>query len=260
MNKQDYPKVLIGTVTYEGKDYIQEEHEQAIQNIKYPNTSRLVVDNSRGTSYVETLRRRGVNAVTVERGESSHEAIKNGYQRLWNHVLDNDFDYLLTVESDLIPQRDVIDRLLMHDRPIVGSWYFLGKKDQNAALQPCIMVDKKDEETGHIGSKMLGAIENEDGTKNLDVGVIQQWYNSGLRRCHGCGFGCTLIHRSIIEAIPELDYVKTDTHEKHTDSWFYYQLRNNDISVFVDTDRVVEHHPSDWDAVKDRYSDDIQED
>jgi len=252
----NYPKVLVGTVTYEGKDYIQKEHEQAIQDIKYPNTSRLVVDNSRGTSYVETLRRRGVNAVTVERGSNSHEAICNGYQRLWDHVLDNDFDYLLTVESDLLPQPDDLDRLMMHDRPIVGSWYYLGRKNQNAAYQPCIMVDTHDG-AGKIGSKMLGAIHKDNGERVLDVGKVNEWKNSGLRECHGCGFGCTLIHRSIIEAIPKLDYVKTDEVEKHTDTWFYYQLRNNGISVFVDTDRVVEHHPSDWNKVEDRYSPEV---
>lgn len=248
------PKVLVGTVTYKGKDYIQEEHEQAVQNLKYSNTSRLVVDNSKGTSYVQRLRRRGVSAVTVSRGSNSCEAICNGYQKLWTHALRNDFDYLLTVESDLLPKPDDLDRLLMHNKRIVGSWYFLGQKNQHAYYQPCIMVDKE-LPNGQIGSKMLGAIHRDDGTKALNRTKVASWWKSGLRKCHGCGFGCTLIRRDILESFPELDYVKgtEESTPKHTDSWFYFQLRNNGFQPFVDTDREVEHHPSSWDDVPDRY-------
>jgi len=248
-----YPSVLIGTVTYSGKDYVWDEHNHAIQQIKYPNTSRLVVDNTRGTSYTQKLRRRGVNAVSVPRGEHSYEAIANGYTKLFNYASEHDFDYLLTVESDLLPERDVIDRLLLHDKKIVGSWYFLGMKNQYARMQPCIMVDV--DKGSFVGSKLLGCRHTDEG-KQLDMRVIRDWMNSGVRECHGAGFGCTLIKDDIFNEFDKIQYVPGDTPDgkSHADSWFYFQLRNNGIPVHVDTDRIVEHRPSSWDDVPDRYT------
>jgi len=240
-----YPRVLVATTTYQGKDYAFEKYIDSIRSIKYPNYKHLMVDTSQGTSYLSTLRRRGVRTLQADAGDDAYEAVTNGYQKIWDYALDNNFDYVLTVESDLYPEPDVIDRLLLHDKEIVGSWYFLGLPHQDEYFQPCIMVDRETEQ-GMIGSRMLGTKYKLDGGKVISRQEIGRWWKSGLQPCHGCGFGCTLIDTDLMAEIPELDHIDRGGDKQHTDTWFYFQLRNNGIQPFVDTDREVDHDPSPW--------------
>jgi hypothetical protein len=82
---------------------------------------------------------------------------------------------------------------------------------------------------------------------------MMEWYNSGLRRCVGCGFGFTLMKRGLVEAIPEWQYIEREDKPQASDTWFYFQLQQNDIPVFVDTDLEVRHVPSDWDKARKYY-------
>jgi hypothetical protein len=162
-------------------------------------------------------------------------------------MLENeDFDYLLTVESDLFPQRDQLDRLLMHDQAAVGSFYWLTLGQDKGSFQPNVMVAEPKIPRGY-SLKMLGREVDENGEVSVDYDYVESFLNTGLRRCGGMGFGCTLLHRSVIEAFPKLQHVNFgERNKKHVDTWFYYQLVNNDIKVYVDTDTVVPHWPNAW--------------
>lgn len=233
-----YPKILVACPTYEGKDYIINQWVDAVRNIDYPNFEWLIVDNSVGTSYTRKLRERGFKVVHVPRGGNSRQALCNAQNYIRKKVLDEGFDYWLSLESDLLPPKDIIWRLLPHQKSVVGVIYYLGAWDDPKIPKPACLftLDMKD---GHqMGTRMLHPSES------------AKMLNTGLQKVHGVGLGCTLIKRSILERYGFWTDTRFDN--KHSDVYFYMDLHNAGIPIYVDTDITVPHFASDWTKVKDR--------
>lgn len=236
------PKVLVATVTYEGKDYVWEKYLSNIKSLEYDNYDFLVVDNTRRTKYYKKLLKYGVTALHSPRGENSRTALVNSYNMIRDYMLARDYDYLLIVESDLIPPVDIIQRLLKHDKEVVGCIYYIGYHyDTKEPPRPCLFsVRKKADGKGFE-------------TFNIDSANGKFMYGNGVVRIHGCGLGTTLIKRSIVQDFPFWYYPSTpeDPAIKHCDVIFYMDLHNARKEVFVDTDIIIPHFNSDWRLVKD---------
>jgi hypothetical protein len=239
LERNAYPKVLVAIPTYEGKDYIFNEMITAVMSFNYPNYDIIVIDNTKDFKYFLKLKRRlGKRAGIlrhVERGENSRQALCNAQNLARQKMLDENYAYLLFVESDLIPPPQTIEKLMSHNVPVVGVTYFLGTTEQKV---PCIFLKEYKQEALGMGTRLLKKEE------------IPEYLNHGLKRVHGTGLGTTLIRRDIMQKY----YFWHDTrfNDKHSDVYFYMDLDNAGIPVFVDTDLIVPHYPSEWEKVTDK--------
>lgn len=230
-----YPKVLVATPTYEGKDYIFKENFEAIKGFSYPNYDYVYIDNSKTPNYVRKLRRRGAKAVRVPRGRNSRDALVNAQNYARQKCLDEGYDYLLFVESDLVPPPDTIQRLMSHDKLAVGATYFIGT---DGISLPCVFFKTWKEEFNGYGS----AIIHPDR--------VAGFLGTGIRQCYGCGVGCMLIKRSLVEKFRFWHDERFPN--RHSDVWWNYDLDHNKIPMYVDSNFIVEHFPSKWSDVSDR--------
>ena len=230
--KNFYPKVLVAIPTYEGKDYVFKENFQAIKNLDYPNYSYIYIDNSAGSSYLSTLRRRGAKAVRVPRGGNSRQALCNAQNYARKKCLDEGYDFLMFIESDLVPTPDAITRLMSYGERVVGATYYIGHEIK----VPCIFFTMNKQ--GVLGTRLIHPKE------------VPEFLNTGLRKVHGMGLGCTLIRRDVVEKYVYWHDERFDN--KHSDVYFYMQLWNDLVPVFVDTNYIIPHYPSKWENVKDR--------
>jgi GT2 family glycosyltransferase len=244
------PRVLIGSPTYEGKEYCRKEFVENVKRLSYPHTF-IMVDNTKHNSYAAKLRRDGVNVVQVPRGRNSRDALANASNYLRKRTLEGGYDYLLMLESDVFPPRDIIESLLKHMNPytltlqegvrVVGAPYHISDGKHSKL---CIFIPEKTK-SGIVGTRMLTAEEEE------------VFLNGKLRRVHGMGVGCTLIHRSVLEEFTfwysELDddRMASVKERKHPDVYFYLDLHNNRIPVYCDTSKYAIHKPSAWSEVLD---------
>lgn len=236
------PKVLVGVVTYEGKDYCWDLFFKNLLNLEYPNYDVLIVDNSKNGKYYRELQKRtkkhkNITIARVDRGLSSREAQANSLNYIRNHMLDNDYDYFMSIESDLVPPVDIIERLMSHKKQVIGSIYLIGFPDsQSQPPRPCLFNVRKDKH---------GKVE----TFNLPPNVGFTFYGKGVMKVHGCGLGATLIKRDVLEKI-KFWYIHDDV-IKHSDVLFYMDLHNIQIQCHVDTDMIIPHYNSKWSDVKD---------
>lgn len=244
MTQSQLPRVLVGIVTYSGKDYIFDRCLAAVKRFDYPKHlyDVLVVDNSEGNNYARKLRRRhpGLKVVTVGRHEDYKVSITRAQNYCRKNLLEGDYSHLLFVESDLLPDSQALKRLLAHDKPVVGSTYFLGTQDLKL---PCIFIEEENDKFQTM-AKLLGKKPSPEnpGKFIADFKEVQEWMGTGLRKCHGCGFGVTLIRKDIVERFPF--WFDKEFPRKFSDSYFFLDLSRNKVPVFVDTDYIIPHYPS----------------
>lgn len=244
--KQREPRVLVGVTTYWKKDYIFHRCMAHIAAFNYSNFDVVVVDNSPDLNYFYKLKRKYKNVFHTPRGENSRVALTRAQNKIRDIVLENDYDYLLFVESDLLPPADSITRLLGFGKAVVGSTYIIGTGDVKV---PCIFVDDFTRD-GLKSTRPIGIKEDEFGRRYHVPQEVDSFLNRGLQPCHGCGFGLTLISRDVVERFPFWCDIRLDN--KHSDVYFYLDLARNFIQPYIDTDRIIPHFPIPWESVKDK--------
>lgn len=233
-----YPKVLVFSPTYEGKEYCRKQFLEHIGRIDYPNWDFLLIDNSKSSNYASKLRRQGIRVSRVPRGANSREALANAQNYARKKALEGNYDFILSIESDLFVPPDVIWRLLVRSKPVVGALYYIGGLE-NTPRVPCVFITEYDKDKAANGTRLINKREHDAFSSE-----------GGLQRVHGMGVGCTLISKRIFENYPFFCDNRFD--DKHSDVYFYMMLWNDGVPVYVDYDLVVHHENSDWSLVKDR--------
>ena len=238
------PKVLIGVVTYEGKDYIWDKFWKNLTQLSYPNFDVMIVDNSATKNYYHQLKKKktkGFDRVTVahvNRGQTSREAQAKSLNKIRKKALDEGYDYFLSIESDLLPPKDIIERLICHRVGVVGCIYLIGYEgSKNQPPRPCLFGVRRDR-TGLVK------------TFNYPPKEGFGFFGNGLQQIHGCGIGTTLIRREILEKFKFWYHLEPPV--KHSDVLFYMDLHNHGYPAYVDTDIIIPHYNSKWDDVPDK--------
>jgi len=232
------PKVLVFSPTYEGKEYCREEFVENVKKFTYPNADFLMIDNSETDDYSRRLIADGVPCIRVPRGGNSRVALASAQNLARDIAVKEKYDYVLSLESDLFPPKDIIESLMKHQKSVVGALYLIGGTAPSIPTHPCVFVfDQKD--TG-VGGTRLITVEEHEQMKKM----------GGIFNVHGMGVGCTLISTYLLKNY--LFWTDNRFTNKHSDVYFYMDLWNNKVPVFVDYDNEVEHRPSAWSLVKDR--------
>jgi hypothetical protein len=235
------PKVLVATTTYEGKHYAFHKWWKSIMGLRYPNFQIMIVDNTKDNgNYCNKLRRltQGkARVVHAPRLSNTRDTLSYCQNVIRQHVLDNDYDYWMSIESDLEVPGDTIETLMRWYKPVVGGLYEIGFENKTGRRY-CVFL-KHDKGNKITGTRLISEKEHQE---------LKQV--KGLIKIHGCGIGCTLIRRDILSRFKFWTDERFDN--KHSDVYFYMDLENNGIPVYVDTNVVCEHHNSDWGKVEDR--------
>jgi hypothetical protein len=212
------PRCLISCPIYSGKDYIIERFINRIKELTYENYDILLVDNSKEIDFAKKVKSLGVNVVKLKYDENSKKRLVSSRNYIRDYVLKNDYDYFFSLECDVIPPKDIIEQLLAHDKKVVGGWYYICEEPN---IRPCLA-----REWTLVDMKFTYKPISNDLAENK------------LIKVHLGSFGCSLIHRSVLE---EIKFKAYPTMPHHDDTWFYFDCEKKGIDVFVDTDLLVPH-------------------
>lgn len=222
-----FPKVLVGAPNNIRKEYILDRHVKRLKELSYPNYEVVIADNSRDDKYSESIKQKGVKCLKTSWYEGSRARICESRNQIRQYMLDNDFDFYLSVEADVIPQRDVIEQLLQHDKDIVGGWYYIGDYGHS---RPCLarewsLVD---------GQKLVNSPPM--GTQLAENRLIKVFLGS---------MGIMLFKKKVLEKIKFKVY---EHFAHHDDTWFFFDAENHGFEVWIDTDLLCAHFqvPSQW--------------
>jgi hypothetical protein len=223
-------KVLISSPTADVKDYCFDSWIKNVSNFTYENSEIFICDNSITRDYFIELKKRyshlgerfNVARVTPSQFNLSYKHIlAKSHDKCRVYALENDFDYLLHLETDVFPPIDVIERLLDAKQKVIGALYHI--------------------ELGGRSTLMIQQIEDFGDelreTYNLDETDIS-FVDGEVKKVFSCGLGCVLIHRSVLE---EVNFRYEEGSPVHPDSFYFADLDAKRIPVYVDTSIYCKH-------------------
>ena len=135
------------------------------------------------------------------------------------YAQENEFDYIMWVDSDMILPKNTLVRLLSHDKDIVAGVYsykVLGNKE---------VVAKRFQD------------ETREEYDNLTIKEIKE--SSGLIEVDGFGFGCVLTKVSMFDKIPFPWFIYTQ--DMGEDIFFCRKAQNEGYKLWLDTDVICGH-------------------
>ena len=214
-------KILVGCPTSFHKEQALNEYSKIVRNLSFDNYDVLLVDNSPDDKYLDKIKSAGLKAIKGPYFESARERIITSRNLLKDKAVDN-YDYLLSLEQDVIPPKDIIERMLKHNKKVLSGVYF---------VRNVIGGDKK----------LIPLVYKEiPSDKELpDMRPLNEFeLDKGLTKVISCGLGCVLIHKDILKQV-------NFRYEKDKDSWddrfFCIDLFEKNIPIYCDTSILCKH-------------------
>ncbi len=226
-------KILLGCPTCDLYEYCLFEYLATIKELSYNNYDILLVDNSKNNRYSDLLKQNGINVIKDEYKERAIDRIVSSRNILRKYAIDNNYDYLLIIEQDVIPPKDVIEKLLNHNKNITAGVYFTqtiydGKKE----IVP-MLYKQYDEEIGKMRY------------------FTQEELTGNLEEARNAGLGCMLISKEVLEKI-NFRYIQDKP--AFDDVWFANDIRKLGYKIYADTRVKCKHlilkRPWTWGQLK----------
>lgn len=147
-------------------------------------------------------------------------AVDIAREKISQYALDNKFDYVLFIDSDMVFPSDTILRLLEHDKDIVSGLAFQRKPPYS----PCIYQTLRFGEAGDVRS------------------VPCKEYERGLIEVEGCGMACCLIKTEVmLDIYKSGQYLFNPLPGYGEDLSFCLRARKLDHKIYADTTLQIGH-------------------
>jgi len=120
------PKVLVACPTYIGMEYCLDRFVNSIKEIDYDNYDILIIDNSEEEEYFDELSK--IKEIFCLRDKTSEknprQKIVDSRNKIIDYALENKYDYILMMDQDVIPPKEIITELLKDNQNLVSGLYF----------------------------------------------------------------------------------------------------------------------------------------
>lgn len=226
-------RVLVITPHNIVKNYCYDEWVSRVTNLTYHNYDILIADNSPTNKNKKKIQKSGIDCIWIKpKDKANQKFIAESHEALRIYALARKYDFVLHLESDVIPPHDIIERLLVHRKKVVSGMYFIGLgEDSHLMLQ----------NFEPVGSSIIRH------TINVEDGHDMQIVDGQLHEVYAVGLGNCLIHSSILK---QIKFRWETGANAHPDSFFAADLKQLGIKQYLDTGCLSKHLNSSWLEIK----------
>jgi hypothetical protein len=227
-------RVLVGCPTYDGKAYCLHEYLAGLRSLTYPDLFFMIVDNSEKQGYHAQILRAAESAFlpgsfTIVKDKFAAHAkdrIIASRNLIREYALKENFDFFLSLEQDVIPPPDVVERLVAHDKDVVSALVWNVATKAGKSIRVPMLYEEKEAAAERIFY--------------IDPSKVM---HPGLYEISTCALACTLISRNVLSRI-------VFRYEKgFDDMMFCKDARKEGFSIFADTSVIPEHKVGSWTGV-----------
>jgi hypothetical protein len=208
-----------------------------VKKLDYPGLEIFLVDNSLNPAFSQKIRDLGFNCVhEPPAGRENRYFMAASMERCRVKFLSGDYTHFFSLECDIFPDIDIIEKLVAHDLDIVGTtyWYFSGYDTQ---LQLFNMINL------HTDYEKR---REEFTTQRLTFEEAQLFMDGKVNPIFANGIGCTLIKRWILE---RFKFHIDPADAGYADGFFHIDLWKAGIPNYVDTSIIPLHRNSNWNTI-----------
>jgi hypothetical protein len=219
-------KILIASPTSKHKDYCFKGWSAHLKKLTYQ-ADILLVDNTKDSGqYAKTVLSKHFKTIHIDwkQEDNLYSIITKSQNIIRNYTLYYRYEFLFLLESDQMPNYNVIEYLLSLNKRVCSLPYFTYTAFQSKVLQ----FDTED-----FGQIRQGHSMNLDKSFLNWDGITKPKMQPGL--------GCILIHRSVLEKIK----FRCDT-DHASDTFFHEDLNKLGIQCYCSELYFSEHHNSNW--------------
>ncbi|MFH1456348.1 MAG: glycosyltransferase [archaeon] len=173
------PKVLLGVSLCDRYDYCLDKFLDAVKKLDYDDFDLVIIDNSSSLDYCDKLKSLGLNVVHVIPGDFVRGTLVKCRNYLRSKALSEGYDYLFTVDSDVILPSDVLTKLISHNKKVVCGLYYSRYKINGIMMT-------------------LPVLWKFDG-ENIKFFLPEEVEKGQLLKIRATGSGCMLIHKDILK-------------------------------------------------------------
>lgn len=255
-------KILIGCPTCERYEYCVDLWIKRVKEIiEYSKkfgiyVDYLLVDNSKEDFFFDKLRKKNINVKKSPYFENVKERIVFSRNILRDKAINENYDYFLSLEQDMIPEKDIIKRLLNHNKEIVSAYYGkeyifkirdneTGEIKEIEAEVPVIYISENEDEKGknNYSNENPNTLESEAIIRNANPNEV---LFKGLIKVGSFGVGCLLIKKEVLAKIK----FRFESEKKAFDDMFFCKdSKLLGYELFLDSDIRVEHLHKPWDNI-----------
>jgi hypothetical protein len=231
------PKVLLCSPINIVKEYCLYRWLSHINKLSYFNLEIFLVDNSPNPAFSQKIRGLGFNCVhEPPKDRETRDYMARSLQRCQTKFLSGDYTHFFSLECDVFPPLDIIERLLKHNLEVVGTTYWT-EQGFNTRMQLRTIYNSHTDFKKHV---------KEYKSRFLTFEETQLFIDGQVNPIYANGIGCTLIERSILEVIK----FRIDPKDiGYPDTFFHTDLFQAGIQNYVDTSIIPEHMNSSWNTI-----------
>ena len=232
-----YPKVLLAAPINISKEYCLYEWLESIQKLTYPDYEILLVDNSANKAFSEKICSLGFNCLwEPPNGREARVFMADSLEKCRVAFLNGNYDFFFSLECDIFPPLNIIERLMAHNRTIAGTTFWTDH-GYNCRLQLQTIYNLHTDYKNHV---------KEYKVRYLTFWEAQLFMDGQCKPMYGNGLGCMLISRWVLEKI--VFHVEKEE-VGFADSFFHRDIWEMGIDNYVDTRIIPFHKNSNWNTV-----------
>ena len=231
------PRVLVGCPTSFHKEYALKQYAEIVKSLDYKNYDVLLIDNSPDDDYLSKIEKFGLSAIKGPYFEGALDRIITSRNILREYTINNNYDYLFSLEQDVLPNKDALSKLISHNKQVISGIYFVHNIIGNKrTLIPQVF-------------EVLYDYTNEEDLPSMTPINEQEFLSNKLIKIVSCGLGCVLIHKNVLKEI-KFRY----RNKVFDDRFFCIDLYKKNIPIYCDTRVKCKHlilnRPYSWDKIK----------
>lgn len=237
------PRVLVAGPVFDGMEYCVRNFLDRIKSLSYDNYDVFLVDNSEGRDFAKRLKKKyDVNVLHLDLGDmAGMKKIVRCRNRIFSYAVEKGYDYVLMMDSDVIPPVNIIERLLVHEKDIVSGLYRgLFNVDNRQEFKSVAWKCLSEEEWDEVGDQLMSDIVK--GREDIRRNLTDEEISSGeLQEVIIPSCGCMLVSRDIFSKFKYGMLEVPGNINTGDDIYFCRKVRKAGIKLYCDTSLKCEH-------------------
>tara|TARA_Y100000034_G_scaffold48752_1_gene60308 strand:- start:504 stop:1280 length:777 start_codon:yes stop_codon:yes gene_type:complete len=238
-----FKKILVGSPVYDGMEYCFERFISSLKNIDYENFEILIIDNSRNDKFFKKIKKdKQIKAIHLNPKEKyNRRRLVLSRNEIIKYALDNNFDFILMMDSDVIPPKNILKELINCEKDIVSGLYYSFKRVGEVMKKLPIAWKNFSEEEFQEISKKYNLPSVVKSLENLPRHLTKE--EIARKKLIEVVFpspGCMLISKKVFSNI-QYDLMIRNGKELGDDATFFENCKNEKIRMWCHPKIKCEH-------------------